>query len=243
MKQFSNLLQSAYGIITRGGNLTMKKLLAIFIFLALFVASCAPSPELIASAIEGTLTALPSATPYPTYTLIPTATKTQTPSLTPTTTNTPTPKITKTNTPEPQTKTAQAIVSQKTSQAKNVTSTAQALVRARTATAQSKAQEATRIAQYKTIDYRELQSYAGQHKGEKVYVRGRVFNIAGSNDMQLYFAGTYEAFYVTTSRSFSGIYENNVLTIYGTVAGEKCFKNIYDAEICQPYLKDAFFVK
>lgn len=151
--------------------------------------------------------------------------------------------MTPTYTPEPQTKTAQASDIKRTADSKNITSTAAAVSKGRTATASVKAQQATEIAKYKAIDYRELQSYGNQHVGEKVYVRGRVFNIAGSYEMQLYFAGTYDAFYVTTSSSFSGISENNVLTIYGTVAGEKCFKNVYDAEICQPHLNNAFFVK
>lgn len=226
-----------------GRKQIMKRVIVFVILVLVLVTACEPSPELIASAVNATLTALPSATSYPTYTLIPTATKTLTPSLTPTTTKTPTPKVTKTNTPDSQTKTAQAVILHQTVQVKNMTSTAEAISRGRTATAAGKAREATKIAQYKSIDYRELQSYANQHIGEKVYVRGRVFNIVGSNEMQLYFAGTYEAFYVTTSNKFSGVYENNILTIYGTVAGEHCFKNIYDAEICQPHLKDAFFVK
>jgi hypothetical protein len=213
---------------------------ALYIMLLVFLSSCAPTPEQIAMPLQATLAAIstntffptytqyPTYTLYPTYTAIPTSTVTITPSPIPSSTKTPTPKVTQTYTLEPATRTAQAKIT------------------AMTATAFRKALLSTEVAEYKPIDWRELQSYADNHIGEKVYIRGRVFNIPpGGNhkELQLYFAGTYEAFYVTTRDSFTGVYENDSLIIYGVIEGQKCFQNKYNAEICQPSIIKAFIVR
>jgi hypothetical protein len=111
----------------------------------------------------------------------------------------------------------------------------------RTSTAAAIAATKAFMAEYKTIDYRELVSYADAHIGEKVQIRGRVFNVVDNLTLQVYVAGTYEAVYIESSRPFSGVYENTSLTIYGVVKGFKSFQNAMGATISQPYIGDAFF--
>jgi len=43
--------------------------------------------------------------------------------------------------------------------------------------------------------------------------------------------------------TFSGIYEDEWITVYGRVAGEHCGENAYGAEVCSRLLRDAFCVK
>lgn len=76
----------------------MRLLRFSFALLVLTLAGCAPSPEVIQTAVQGTLAALPTFTPLPsltpaaTYTPLPTYTPY--PSPTPTITDTPTPEFT-----------------------------------------------------------------------------------------------------------------------------------------------------
>jgi hypothetical protein len=74
-----------------------------------------------------------------------------------------------------------------------------------------------------------------------VKIKGRVFNIVGNDEFQMYYGWTFDAIYVVTKASFSGLYEDDYVTIYGIVDGENCFQNAYNAEICQPLIIDAFF--
>lgn len=194
---------------------------------------------------------------------------TATPSATATATATATPTPTATATTIPETATAaaqetalaQATIDKAASQtavaaaatatraqyAANVTATAQAV--GATATRRSaqatqtrvaKAATADYLAQFVDIDYRELRDYAPQHEGEKVCIRGRVFNIVGSDALQMYFAGTYDAAYVEFDEPFTGIYENNTIRVCGIVYGEYSFQNAMGATISQPALYLAF---
>jgi hypothetical protein len=99
------------------------------------------------------------------------------------------------------------------------------------------------VGEYGPIYWKELITYPEAHVGEKVQVRGRVFNINGDTELQIYIAGTYEAVYVVMQSSFSDIYENDVITVYGIVAGENCGTNAFGAEICQPLLDDSFYTR
>ena len=202
-----------------------------------------PTPE--GQAMAPAETAALVRSPSPTSTRSPTASATRTATSTSTATSTPLP---------PATQTALAIAGSRTSLAETAaanatvaaqaaTSTRQALNAQRTQVARATAARATEIARYTQIDYRELINYADAHIGELVWVRGRVFNINSTEEFQMYFAGTYEALYVTTEDPFSGLYENDVITVYGVVGGETCGTNAFGAEICQPLLIEAFFVK
>ncbi len=150
----------------------------------------------------------------PTITIV--LTSSSTPTITPTPTITLTPTITPTLTPTMKPVEKTATVVQKTK---------------------------SYLDQYKQIDYRELVNYADDHAGEMIKVSGTVFNIIDNQDFQFYFSGTYDAGIVLTRNSFTGLYEDDKVTIYGIVYGNWCGTNAFGAEICQPALIDAFFEK
>ena len=129
----------------------------------------------------------------------------------------------------------------------NITATAQSVIESKTqqaidaqSTKIAQAATATYLAEFTNIDYRELRDYADQHVGEKVCVRGRIFNIVSSDALQMYFAGTYDAIYIAFKDSFSGIYENDTITVCGTVYGFYSFQNALGATISQPAIFDVF---
>ena len=131
--------------------------------------------------------------------------------------------------------TAQAVVVQATKDARFVQATAQAEIRA---TVQAVKTE------YSTIATRELKTYPDRHTGEKVHVTGRVFNIpTGGGVVQMYFPGTYDPLYVEMADTFSDIFANDSITVYGVVGGTKCFKNAAGGEVCHPLIQDAFYTK
>lgn len=190
-----------------------------------------------------------------TSTATPTATDTATATATATSTATNTP----TETPLPETATAQSKSNTATAQAAhltatreqyvaNVTGTAEAVAATRTmqannltSTAAAAAATKAFLADYKAIDYRELTSYADNHIGEKVYIRGRVFNIIDNRTLQIFMAGGYDAAVVRTKEHFSGVYENVSITVYGTVAGYNEGTNAFGGTVKQPLIVDAFF--
>lgn len=99
------------------------------------------------------------------------------------------------------------------------------------------------MASFKPIDIRELITYPKSHIGEEVMVKGEIFNINGNTEMQIWVGGNLDAVYVVMKKSFSGIYEDDRITVYGTIAGENCGTNSYGNEICQPLIIDAFYTK
>jgi hypothetical protein len=113
----------------------------------------------------------------------------------------------------------------------------------RTAIARATSAWATQIALYEPIDIRELLNYPNNHIGEKVVIEGRVFNIAGTSQFQMYYRWSYDAIFVKTRAPLSELYEDDWIRVYGTIGGEECFNNAYGAEICQPLLRDAFWIK
>jgi len=98
------------------------------------------------------------------------------------------------------------------------------------------------MASYETVYWKDLATYPDDYYGTKLKVSGRVFNVIG-DVIQMYFAGTYEALYVELKTSPTGVYDNDSITVYGVGDGEECFKNAYNATICQPALKNAWFTK
>jgi TM2 domain-containing membrane protein YozV len=141
------------------------------------------------------------------------------------------------------TATAEAKLYQQTELAKNKTATASQLAYQKTATAGVMATVKAKKAEYEEIYWKELNTYPESYEGKKVWVRGRIFNINGNQEFQAYFAGTYEAFYVVTNKPFSDLYENDYVTVYGTVDGEFCGTNAFGGEVCQPLIIDAFYEK
>lgn len=205
----------------------MKRFIPIIV-LMVFLCACTPKPEQIQPYVHQTLTAYPTQTeyptntPFPTYTQLPTYTKvpTYTPiikvvtptfTLAPTSTSTPTP----TNTPEysPYQFTATAYRS-----------------------------TADYLSTFEIVEWRDFITYPEKYLWKKVRLSCRVFNVVkNSQHIQCYVSGTYDAFYVKFKDSFDDIYENDVLTIYGSGGNLECFTNTMGNEVCQPLVQDAFF--
>ena len=207
----------------------MKRLLFVIVVICVLTA-CTPKPEQISPYVDQTLTALPTRTNYPTNTSFPTYTPlptyTKVPTYTPiikivTPTNTLAPTSTKTPTP---TNTPEYSPYQLTSTAYKATNDYKA--------------------SFEQVQWKDFITYTDKYDGKKIRINCRVFNIVkSSNHIQCYVPGTYEAFYVKFTDSFDDIYDNNVLTIYGTGDGLECFTNTMGNQTCQPLIKDAFFTR
>lgn len=229
-------------------------------FTALCMSGCGLSEADVATAVAGTLAVVPTATPWPTLTPYPTLTPnasltpyptyTPEPTMTPivvTATPTPTPKFTPTNTSTP-TVTPTPTKTSTPTPTPNATQTARAIANATigahaTATRVAENARATEVAQYTAIADKELATYPDAHVGEKVRVRGRIFNINNDRELQMWLGWSYDAVYVVMRRPFSGIYEDEWITVYGTVRGEHCGTNAYGGQVCSPLLENAFYTK
>ncbi|HSN95106.1 MAG TPA: hypothetical protein VLR89_08605, partial [Anaerolineaceae bacterium] len=161
-------------------------------------------------------------TPYPTYTQAPTQTarvvlvtptNTPTQTLTPTPIKSSTPTQPPTNTPQPWQLT-QAVA--KKTQAY--------------------------LDEFEQVNVRDFITYPAKFEGKMIKISGSIFNINGNDEFQIFISGTSDAAYIITREPFDNLYENNYVTIYGYGQGENCFKNVYNAEICQPMV-DAVIVK
>ena len=169
-------------------------------------------------------------TPENSPTLTPTPTITSTPTITPTPSDTPT------VTPTPNaTQTQQAII--------NATQGAHA-----TATQMAKIAKATEVAQYHTIAKGELLDYADNHKGEKIKIEGQVFNINLPYTVQIDITNLGYGFWkdpihIQMRDRFSGLYDDDLVIVYGTIDGMYCFDTVRGGQTCQPSLVDAFYIK
>lgn len=195
----------------------------------------------------------------PTQTTVPSPTA----SYTPTSTSTPTPTVPHPTLTAIAEETAQAVATSDAAarqtavaedatatqeqHAINMTATVQPIVA--TQTQQARVMRATEMAVTATaryletftyIDYRELRDYADEHKGERVCVRGRVFNIVNTSRLQLWFSGTFDSLTVEFSSPFRGIYEDDHITVCGVVQGYYSFQNRLDETIVRPYIHRAF---
>lgn len=110
-----------------------------------------------------------------------------------------------------------------------------------TATKSAYFARATQNAQYGEIKVKELITYPDKHKGEKVKVWGRVFNIIGNDGLQMWLEWTYESVYVIMANPFSDIYEDDQIIVYGTIQGEHCGTNVYGASICSPLINCDYY--
>lgn len=125
------------------------------------------------------------------------------------------------------------------------TATYAAVYAARTATSGAVTSTATFKAAYKQIDPRELINYPQNHIGEKVIVQGTVFSVhIPDGVIQVYVNGSYSyPLYVEFAGTLSSIYENDYVTIYGTIAGTATFENVSGGTVSQTKLTDAVVVK
>lgn len=247
-KYIFKAIRNLYNYLTENHRRTKITLNVVLVVLAIvLIAKAFEAPETVTVVVTSEVlitkevpvtrevyipvTVTPTNTPInsPTPTLTPTITST--PTITPTPTNTLTPTTTPTTTPTPNmTQTQQARI--------NATQGAHA-----TATRAAQYARATEIAQYEKISYKELVTYPNSHIGEMVWVEGRIFNINGNTELQMWLGWTYDAVYVVMREPFSGIYENDWIKVYGIVYGETCGTNAYGGEVCQPVLIDAFYEK
>lgn len=105
------------------------------------------------------------------------------------------------------------------------------------------------VADYVEINWRELVENAEDHLGEKVIVRGDVFNIVSEYEFQFVFAGTFREYgYVKMEEAFGDLYEYpsfpNFVTVYGEVGGYECYESILSKEVCPPLIiGDAYKTK
>lgn len=207
-----------------------------------------------------TATPTATATRTPTATRTATATATATNTSTATTTPTITPTPTATLPPESYTATAAAFSATETRIAKEYSatatqeefayrSTATAAILAATRQAQSDERTATAVAKQATaeylkgfvnIDYRELRDYPETHKGERVCVQGKIFNVNPPDELQMWMAGTYDPVYVVFEDDFTGLYEDTYVKVCGIAAGTMSGTNSSGNTITQPLIEWAF---
>lgn len=97
------------------------------------------------------------------------------------------------------------------------------------------------ISSFTKIEWKELKNYPNNHKGEKIRINGRIFQVIDAIDMLLWFPGTYDAFYVSFLEEFSGIYEDDSVTIYGYIEGEYCYSTRAGGTNCVPKVIGLWF--
>jgi hypothetical protein len=122
------------------------------------------------------------------------------------------------------------------------TATADTIAMDRTSTVEARDATRTFVAQYKPIAVGELVSYADRHIGEDVVIRGRVFNIIDGQTFQMFIGGS-NAVYVQLSEPMTGIYEDDQVTVYGTVLGYVEGTNAFGGTVKQPHLTLAVVTK
>ena len=110
-----------------------------------------------------------------------------------------------------------------------------------TATLLPKFATATEIASFNLIDFRELRDYPSNHIGEKVCLKGRVFNVNPPTEFQMYVGDTYDDAYIVTETEFSKLYRDDPVFICGISADNKTFKNALGAQVSTPLIEHAFF--
>ena len=166
---------------------------------------------------------------------------TATPTTVPSPTSTPRPSATSTATYLPETATLISANMTSTEAASIVTATHEAYWQPFTATAEEKSAYATRIAQYGTISRNELVTYSDNHIGESIVVKGRVFNINNTTEIQIWLDLSYDPMFILFDEPISGVYEDDWITVYGIVSGEVCGTNAFGGQVCQPSLIADFY--
>ena len=94
--------------------------------------------------------------------------------------------------------------------------------------------------QFKQIDTRELVSYTDNHAFEAVYFPCKVFKVNNDRDYQCFVNG-FDPVFVTSEYAYSGLYEDDQITVFGTIKGTKCGTNSLGGQVCMPHVIEAFF--
>ena len=105
----------------------------------------------------------------------------------------------------------------------------------------AQAATATYIGSFNLIDFRELRDYPANHIGEKVCLKGRVFNVNPPTEFQMYVGDTYDDAYIVTEAEFSKLYQDDPVFICGISADNKTFTNALGAQVSTPLIEHAFF--
>ena len=105
----------------------------------------------------------------------------------------------------------------------------------------AQAATATYIGSFNLIDFRELRDYPANHIGEKVCLKGRVFNVNPPKEFQMYVGDTYDDAYIVTEAEFSKLYQDDPVFICGISADNKTFTNALGAQVSTPLIEHAFF--
>ena len=105
----------------------------------------------------------------------------------------------------------------------------------------AQAATATYIGSFNLIDFRELRDYPANHIGEKVCLKGRVFNVNPPTEFQMYVGDTYDDAYIVTEAEFSKLYQDDLVYICGISADNKTFTNALGAQVSTPLIEHAFF--
>jgi septal ring-binding cell division protein DamX len=221
----------------------MKAMKILLLLSLIFIVGCQPSEGAIQTALAQTQAAIPTTADPPTVTVTISPTLTDIPTTTKTNTPTKVPTRTPTATLDPAMKTAIYKAQQATKKAQDATATKAVASLRKTSTAQAKAGTATEIASFLNINVKELVTYPKNHIGEKIKIRGRIFNINSNQEFQMWVGGSYDPVYVYMLKTYDDLYEDNYVTVYGMVADETCGKNSYGAEVCQPLIMGSFYEK
>ena len=198
-------------------------------------------PTLIPVTETFTETSTETTTPTNTSTLTLTFTPTQTETATSTATETPTETPTKTTTPTTTETETPMPPRQLTGTALAYTQTEKSYCITQTALSRLSTKEF--FDKYKTIPWKELNTYPDKHKGEYVKIRGRIFNVINTKTFQIYYSGSYEAAYIEMENEFDNLYEDDVVTIYAMVYGEICGTNAFGSEVCSTGYLGQFYTK
>lgn len=91
--------------------------------------------------------------------------------------------------------------------------------------------------EYSEMDIRELDAYTDKYRGDKIKLRGRVFNVM-SDGVQI-FVGSYAVVISIYDLDIlpEGVYEDTWITVYGRVAGIDTFTNVYGGTVSQPMVE------
>jgi hypothetical protein len=108
----------------------------------------------------------------------------------------------------------------------------------------AEADQATKtfFAGYGKIDPGELISYADKHVGDRVEITGSAFNVT-SKAMSILLKPSYKAVIIVFASEQHSIYNDDIVTVYGTVGGFYTGKNTLGGDATEPYLTSAVAVK
>jgi hypothetical protein len=102
----------------------------------------------------------------------------------------------------------------------------------------------TMIAQYQTVEAKKLITYPGDYEGQYVRFDLKIFNFIDESTLQGWIiGGYYDPVIVSFRTPYRDIYEDEIITVFGVVAGKQSGFNSFGGEVNQLLIKDAWFRK